>query len=71
MVIKIPGMAGTIRGMTAKQYKGSLAMLNINKVAEQIRQSFASGTPCQVPMMRGHELSQLLDLLKNAERVAA
>ncbi len=46
-------------------------MLNLNKIAEQIRQSFATGQPCHVPLMRARELGQLLALLKDEERAAA
>lgn len=46
-------------------------MLNLNKIADQIRQSFATGKPCQIPLMRVHELGQLLALLKDDERAAA
>jgi len=64
-------MAGTIRGVTAKYIEGITAMLNLNKIAEQIRQSFATGQPCHVPLMRARELGQLLALLKDEERAAA
>lgn len=46
-------------------------MLNLNKIAEEIRLAFATGKPCWVPLMRVHELGQLLDLLEDDERAAA
>lgn len=46
-------------------------MLNLNKIAEQIRLAFATGKPCKVPLMRVHELGRLLDLLEDDERAAA
>jgi hypothetical protein len=46
-------------------------MLNLNKIAEQIRHAFATGKPCRVPLMRVDELGQLLALLEDDERAAA
>lgn len=46
-------------------------MLNLNKIAEEIRLAFATGKPCRVPMMRVRELGQLMALLEDDERAAA
>lgn len=46
-------------------------MLNLNKVAEQIRAAFITGKPCRVPLMTVRELGQLMVLLKDDERAAA
>lgn len=45
-------------------------MLDINKVAEQIRRAFATGKPCTVPLMTMRDLGRLLDLLEDNERAA-
>lgn len=46
-------------------------MLNLNKIAEQIRMAFVAGKPCQVPLMTVREMGQLMALLKDNERAAA
>lgn len=46
-------------------------MPDINKIAEEIRQSFATGQPCTVPMMTVRDLRRLLVLLEDDVRAAA
>lgn len=46
-------------------------MLNLNKVAAQIRAAFTTGKPCRVPLMTVRELGQLMALLKEDDRAAA
>ena len=64
-------MAGTIRGVTAKPFKGSEAKIDFNKIAEQIRQSFATGKSCTIPLMTVRDLGRVLDLLDDGILAAA
>ncbi len=40
-------------------------MIDFNKIAEQLRRSFATGKPCTIPLMTVRDLGRVLDLLDN------
>ena len=46
-------------------------MIVFNKVAETIRQAFATGKPCTVPLMTVSDLGRVLDLLDDGVLAAA
>jgi hypothetical protein len=64
-------MAVTIRGRPPNHFEGSEAMIDFNKIAEQIRQSFATGKPCTIPLMTVRDLGRVLDLLDDGVLAAA
>lgn len=46
-------------------------MNNISKIAATIRNSFATGKPCKVPVLSNRELGELLSLLDDNHKAAA
>lgn len=38
-------------------------MANLNNIAASMREAFATGTPCRVPMLKGKDFAQLLRIL--------
>ena len=46
-------------------------MLDFNKIAGQIRQAFATGVPCTIPLMTVRELGRVLDLLDDGPPATA
>lgn len=46
-------------------------MIDFNKIAEQIRQSFATGKPCTIPLMTVRDLGRVLELLDDGILAAA